>query len=251
MAMRMKKDIHMSGKEMVEMLMIRPGDLGKYAVITGPADRRDAVIKFLKDPIKNFSFFEYAMFTGDLDGIKVSVENGGRFSADSAIAAEIACEGGVECIIRAGSCGALDENIAVGDIIIVTDVIRGDGVTPHYVDDNFKAKADEKVVGALKKACDKLNVKYYAGPIWTTDALLRETRELVEAHCAKGAIAVDMVTSSLLTIAQLNNKMAGSITAVSDNVITGEMGFINPKYYDAEASVVKVSLEAIKILEGK
>lgn len=249
--MQMKRDIHMSGKDMVEMLMIRPGDLGKYAVITGPADRRDAVIKFLKNPIKNFSFFEYAMYTGDLEGIKVSVENGGRFSADSAIAAEVACEGGVECIIRVGSCGALDENIQVGDVVIVTDVIRGDGVTPHYVEDNFKAKADGKVVEALKKACDKLQVKYQLGPTWTTDALLRETREIVEAQRAKGAIAVDMVTSSLLTIAQLKGKKAGSIMAVSDNVVTGEMGFINPKYYDAEANIVKVSLEAIRILEGK
>ena len=44
---------------------------------------------------------------------------------------------------------------------------------------------------------------------------------------------------------------AGSISAVSDNVITGEMGFMNPKYYDAEASVIKVCLEAVKILDGK
>lgn len=249
--MQMKKDIHLCGKDLVEMLMIRPGDLGKYAVITGPADRRDAVIKLLKNPIKNFSFFEYSMYTGDLDGIKVSVENGGRYSADSAIAAEIACEGGVDNIIRAGSCGALDEKIQVGDVIIVTDVLRGDGVTPYYVDANFKTKADQKIVDAMKKACDKLKVKYHVGPIWTTDALLRETREVIEGVRAQGAIAVDMVTSSLLTIAQLKGKKAGSVTAVSDNVITGEMGFINPKYYDAEANVVKVSIETIKILAGK
>lgn len=251
MAMRMVKDIHMSGKEMVEMLMIRPGDIGKYAILTGPADRRDAVIKFLANPIKNFSFFEYSMFTGALDGIKVSAMNSGRFSGDSAIGAEIACEGGVNCIIRAGSCGVLDENIEVGEVIIVTDVIRDDGVTPHYVEKSFKTKADGKVVEALKKACDKLKIKYRVGPIWTTDALLRETRETVEKFRSQGAIAVDMVTSTLLTIAQLKGVKAGSITAVSDNVITGEMGFINPKYYDAESNVVKASIEAVKILEGK
>ncbi len=249
--MQMQRDIHMSGKDMVEMLMIRPGDLGKYAIITGPAERRDAILKFLKNPIKNFSFFEYAMFTGDLDGIKVSVENGGRFSADSAIAAEVACEGGVKYIIRAGSCGGLNEDIQVGEVVIATDVVRGDGVTPYYVGDDFKTRADEKVVNALKKACDKLKVPYKVGAVWTTDALLRETREVVEKFRSKGAIAVDMVTSSLLTIAQLKKVAAGSILAVSDNVITGEMGFINPKYYDALSNIVKVSLEEVRILEGK
>jgi purine-nucleoside phosphorylase len=107
------------------------------------------------------------------------------------------------------------------------------------------------VVDALKKACDRLKVSYKVGPVWTTDALLRETREVVESFRSKGAVAVDMVTSSLLTIAQLKKVAAGSILAVSDNVITGEMGFINPKYYDAESNIVKVSLEAVKILEGK
>lgn len=249
--MQMKKDIHLSAQDLLQMVQVRPGDFGKFAIIAGPADRRDAVLKHLKDPMRNFSFMEYAFYTGTLDGIKVTVGNGGRFSPDSAITSEIACAGGVEYLIRAGSCGAMDETINIGDCFIVDSVLRGDGVTPSYVDGNFKTTSDKDVVSALKKAADNLKLAAHVGMNWTTDALLRETREVVEARRAQGARSVDMVCSALLTIAQLKKVKAAAILAVSDNLITGEMGFINPKYYMAENHIIQVSLDAIKLLAKK
>ena len=194
---------------------------------------------------------EYSFFTGYLDDIKVTVGNGGRFSADSAITSEVICNGGVEYVIRVGSCGAIDENINIGDVFIVEDILRGDGVTPYYVKEDFKTVSDKNVLEGLKESAKNLGAKFHSGRAWTTDALLRETREIVEDKRAKGARAVDMVSSSLLTIAQLNNVKAGAILAVSDNLITGEMGFINPSYYEAENKIIKIALETVKSLAKK
>lgn len=246
--MQMRKQIHLTGKDLINMVQVKPGDFGKFAIITGTPERRDAVLKNLQKVIKNFSFMEYAFFTGYLDDIKVTVGNGGRFSADSAITSEVVCNGGVQYVIRAGSCGAMDENIKIGDVFIVEDILRGDGVTPYYIKDDFKTVSDKTVLEALKKSAQNIGAKSHTGKAWTTDALLRETREIVEEKRAKGAKAVDMVSSALLTIAQLNNVKAGAILAVSDNLITGEMGFINPSYYEAENQIIKISLEAVKLL---
>lgn len=246
--MEMKRDVHLSGKDLMSMVQLRPGDLGKFAIVPGPLDRLNALIKKLKDPIKNFSFMEYNMYTGTIDGIKVSAGNGGRFSSDSAINAEILCNAGTENIIRIGSCGALDEKINIGDLIIVTDVYRGDGVTPYYVDKDFVTKADQKIIDVLTKACKKFGITCHLGGVWTTDALLKETKEIVGRFRKQGAIAVDMVCSSLLTIAQLYKVKAGAVLAVSDNIITGEMGFTNPKYYMSESMMLDISLEAVRIL---
>ena len=249
--MLMKKDIHLTGQDLLGMVQVKPGDFGKYAVIPGTTERRDAILEYLEHPVKSFSFFEYSMYTGFYEGIKIAVGNGGRFSPDSAIIAEILCAGQVEYIIRAGSCGALDEKIKVGDVVLATGVIRGDGVTPYYVDKDFKTVSDAKVVQALEKVSNAEGVKVHKGLMWTTDALLRETRELIEGVRKDGAIAVDMVTSALLTIAQLNRVKACSIAAVSDNLITGELGFMNPDYFEAEAKVVKICLDAVKALAQK
>ena len=128
---------------------------------------------------------------------------------------------------------------------------RGYGVTPYYVDKSFKTVADKKISDTMYEIAKGMGLNVHRGVCWTTDALLRETREIVEAKRKEGAKAVDMVSSTLLTLAQVYNVKAGSILAVSDNVVTGEMGFMNPLYYIAESNVIKIGLETVKKLEGK
>jgi len=249
--MRMQKDVHLTGKDLTAMVQLRPQDVGKYAIVPGPRDRLDALLKKIENPVKNFTFMEYSMYTGTLDGIKVTGINGGRFSTDTSITTEVMCNAGIQNVIRIGTAGALDENIKVGDLFVVDEVIRGDGVTPYYVDKNFKTVADKKISDTLYEVASGMGLTVHRGVAWTTDALLRETREIVEAKRQEGAGAVDMVSSTLLTICQTYNVKAGSILAVSDNVITGEMGFMNPLYYMAESNLIKIALETVKKMEGK
>ncbi|MBI4707364.1 MAG: hypothetical protein HY761_05510 [Candidatus Omnitrophica bacterium] len=247
----MQKEVHLTGSDLTQMVQLRPQDVGKYAIVPGPRDRLEVLLKKIENPVKNFSFMEYTMYTGTYSGIKVTAINGGRFSTDTSITTEVMCNAKIPNIIRIGTCGALDENIKVGDIIVVDKVIRGDGVTPYYVDKNFQTVADKKITDTLYEVAKGMGLNVHRGTTWTTDALLRETREIVEAKRKEGAMAVDMVSSTLITIAQTYNIKAGSILAVSDNVITGEMGFMNPLYYMAESNVITIALETVKKLEGK
>lgn len=248
--MQMQKEIHLTGRDLTQMVQLRPQDVGKYAIVPGPKDRLEVLIKKLDNPVKNFSFMEYTMYTGSFNGIKITAINGGRFSTDTSITTEVMCNAKIQNIIRVGTCGALDENIKVGDLVVVDKVIRGDGVTPYYVDKNFQTVADKKITDTLFEVAKGMGVNIHRGTTWTTDALLRETREIVEAKRKEGAMAVDMVSSALLTLAQIYKVKAGSILAVSDNVITGEMGFMNPLYYMAETKLIEIALETVKRLEG-
>ncbi|MGA2774941.1 MAG: hypothetical protein ABSE81_02630 [Candidatus Omnitrophota bacterium] len=247
----MVKDVHLTGKDLTDMVQLRPQDVGKYAIVPGPKDRLEVLLKKIENPVKNFSFMEYTMYTGNLEGIRVTAINGGRFSTDTSITTEVMCNAGIPNIIRIGTCGSLDENIKVGDLFVVDNIIRGDGVTPYYVDKDFKTLADKKIADTLYDVAKGMGVNVYRGTCWTTDALLRETKEIVEAKRKEGAKAVDMVSSTLLTIAQTYKIKAGSILAVSDNVVTGEMGFMNPLYYMAESNLIKIALGVVKKLEGK
>jgi uridine phosphorylase len=268
--MQMQKEVHLTGKDLTAMVQLRPQDVGIYAIVPGPKDRLEALIKKLENPVRNFSFMEYTMYTGTYQGIKITAMNGGRFSTDTSITTEVMCHAGIKNIIRIGTCGALDENISIGDLVVVDKVIRGDGVTPYYVESKFQTISDKKISDILfevaqqvlglnprtncenKKTVQSIGagVKVHRGTSWTTDALLRETREIVEAKRKEGAIAVDMVSSTLLTLCQVYKVCAASVLAVSDNVITGEMGFMNPLYYMAEANLINVALETVKRLEG-
>jgi len=249
--MQMQKEIHLTGKDLTDMVQLRPQDVGKYAIVPGPRDRLDILMKKIENPVRNFSFMEYTMYTGMYQGIKITGINGGRFSTDTSITTEVMCNAGIKNIIRIGTCGSLEENIKVGDLVVVDGIIRGDGVTPYYVDSSFKTVADKRIADTLYNVAKDMGINVHRGVVWTTDALLRETRDIVKAKHKEGAIAVDMVSSALLTIAQTYKVMAGSILAVSDNVITGEMGFMNPLYYMAETNLINIALETAKKLEGK
>ncbi|HPN88654.1 MAG TPA: hypothetical protein PLH56_04880 [Candidatus Omnitrophota bacterium] len=250
---QMRKEVHMTGKDLMGMVQLRPQDVGKYAIVPGPKERMEAILKNLKDPIKNFSFMEYTMYTGSYENTKVTTINGGRFAADTSITTEILCNAEVKYMIRAGSCGALREDMKVGDLIVVDTAIKGEGVTQYYVDKNFIPAADRNLtrdIVSVAKTCAPAS-QVYTGACWTTDSILRETREHVGNAIKQGAIAVDMVSAAFLTICQLYKIPAAVILAVSDNVITGEMGFMNPNYYFAETSMVKICFELIRKMENK
>jgi len=235
------------------MVQLRPEDVGKYALVPGPAERMESIVKKLKDPVKNFSFMEYTMHTGDFDGTKITTINGGRFAADTSITTEILCNAEIGAMIRLGSCGALREDMKVGDLVVATTAIKGEGVTQYYVDKDYEPKADEKLTQDLidlASANPMINA-VHTGKCWTTDAILRETREHVGKAIEQDAIAVDMVSAAFLTICDLYKVPAAVILAVSDNVITGEMGFMNTDYYMSESAMIGIAFDLIKKLEGK
>ena len=251
----MQRDIHMTGQDLMGMVQLRPQDVGKYAIVPGPKERLDGLMKKIESPVKNFSFMEYTMYTGTYAGVKVTGINGGRFAADTSITTEILCNAQVKCLIRIGSCGALTNDIKIGDLIVATGCVRGDGVTPYYVDKDFETKPDAALTQAITKIAQRvvapMGNQVHTGKVWTTDAILRETKEHVNNAIDQGAIGVDMVSSAFLTIAQLYKIPAVSILAVSDNIMTGEMGFMNPDYYMSEGSLITIALNLIKQQEGK
>ena len=99
----------------------------------------------LDQPQKNFTFLDYEMHTGTLDGKRVTVGNGGRYAPDTAITTEILCGAGVESLIRFGSCGSLQEHVKIGDLVIVTGALRGEGTSPYYVPKNFSTVAHPRI----------------------------------------------------------------------------------------------------------
>lgn len=202
----------------------------------------------LANPAKNFTFLDYEMHTGTLDGKRVTVGNGGRFAPDTAMTTEILCAAGAESLIRIGSCGSLQEHVKIGDLVIVTGAIRGDGTTSYYVPKNFSTVAHPKVVAALKAAAESIKIRHHLGWIFTTDALFQETPELIQELNAQQITSIDMVTSTFLTIAQLRQKRAGAILAVSDECLSGKFGFRDPLFFAAEEQMVEVAQKALDYL---
>lgn len=206
------------------------------------------LLGILDSPRRDFAFLDYEMHTGTYQGKKLTVGNGGRYAPDTAITTEILCAGGVDSLIRIGSCGALQEHIKIGDLVIVAGALRGEGTSAYYVPKNFSTTSHPDIARALTEAAEALNVRYHVGWVYTTDALFQETPELVAELEQQGVSAIDMVTSAFLTIAQVRGRKAGAILAVSDECLNGKMGFRDSAFQAAEEKMVAVALQAVRFL---
>jgi uridine phosphorylase len=244
----MIKEPHFTPQKMLSMLGLKADSLGPYALIPGPKERSQMLLGTLNNPTKDFTFLDYEMHTGTIDGKRVTVGNGGRFAPDTAMTTEILCAAGVEWLIRIGSCGSLQDHVKIGDLVIVTGAIRGEGTTSYYVAKNFSTVAHPEMVNALKRAAETLKIRYHLGWIFTTDALFQETPALIPELNQQQVSSIDMVTSTFLTIAQLRKKKAGAILAVSDECLHGKFGFRDPLFLAAEEKMVEVAENALRYL---
>lgn len=245
----MRKEPHFTPETMLSLLGVEADSLAPIALIPGPRERSEMLLKTLGNPKKSFSFLDYEMHTGTYNGKRIIVGNGGRYAADTAITTELLCAGGVRILIRVGSCGALKKKAKIGDLIVITGAIRGDGTTPYYVPRNFSTTSHPDIVRALMDSAKRLKVRAHLGWVYTTDALFRETPELLEELEQHGIAAIDMVTSAFLTVAQVRHRKAGAILAVSDECFSGRMGFRHPRFLKAEEKMVEVALKAIHLMD--
>jgi len=244
----MLKEAHFTPQRMLNMLGLKRDSLGPYALVPGPKERSDMLLKLLDGAQKSFTFLDYEMHTGSLEGKRVTVGNGGRYAPDTAITTEILCGAGAESLIRVGSCGSLQEHIKICDLVIVTGALRGDGTSRYYVAENFSTVAHGDIVNALKRAADDLQVRYHLGWIFTTDALFQETPELIQQLNEQNVSSIDMVTSTFLTIAQVRGKKAGALLSVSDECLHGKFGFRDPAFFQAEQKTIEVARQALRYL---
>ncbi len=244
----MQRDVHLKPKDLLEHLQFKEGDFGKIALVSGQPQRAKLCLDMLERPTKNFTFLGYTFWTGFYKGRKITVGNGGFYSPDSAFVTELLCNAGIDILVRLGSCGALRGDIGIGDFIIADKILRGDGATRYYVKDDFSPAVDKDLSDKLCKVMEKKG-KVHKGDIWTTDALFRETKEIVNSYIAKGAVAVDMVTSPFVTLANLYGKKSCAVLLVSDNLITGELGFSDFKLFEAQKKMIKEVFEFVLDLD--
>ncbi len=198
-------------------ILCKEGDIAPFVLLPGDPGRVLRMAKLL-DEFREISFNrEYRVVTGKYKNTPVTICSTGIGGPATAIAMEELINLGAKVFIRVGSCGASQEEIKIGDLIISDGVIREDDTTLEYVPIQFPAVADRKIVGLLEKAAQKLGVRYFVGPTVSIDALYSpQTREKKEFWKKFGALAQDMEAGTVITLARIRNIKAGAILLVVD-----------------------------------
>ncbi|MGQ9920849.1 MAG: nucleoside phosphorylase [Desulfobacca sp.] len=145
-------------------LQTRPGDLAPYILTSGAPERIRRLAGLLDKIQFERQHREFLTITGIYQGIPVS----GLATGIGAPPTAIAIIEAVQCqpqatFIRLGSCGSLQPQIQLGDLVISSKALRHDGVTQYYAPPEVEATADPEVTAALQDAARQLGVVSHTG----------------------------------------------------------------------------------------
>ena len=236
-----------------------PGELAEYILLPGDQDRVEKVAAHFDSVERTHRHREFASATGSYKGQRVSVVSTGIGTDNVEIVlAEILQITQRPTFIRIGSCGALQEGMELGDLVISTGSVRLETTTSWFVHESYPALAHHEAVLALIEAAQGLGHKHHVGITATAPGfygaqgrpiprLPIRYPDLAEEITRQGVLNFEMEVSAVLVLAGLAGCRAGAVCAVYANRRTGEFveGAIKDK---AEATVVETGLESLRIL---
>ena len=158
---------------------------------------------------------------------------------------------GVRQILFVGWCGAVSPAVKAGDIIVPGSAMVDEGTSGHYCDPSCRvALPGRSLTRQLALALEHDGAKFHDGAVWTTDAIFRETVEKVKHFQAKGALAVEMELSAVLTVAAFRGLDAAGVLVVSDELSDYQWrpGFKQPAFRDARQAVCRAVLMVARVL---
>ncbi len=169
-------------------LKIRNGDVGRYVILPGDPGRVPKIAAYLTDAKQIAQNREYNVYTGYLNGEKVSVCSTGIGGPSAAIAVEELIDSGADTFIRVGTSGGIDLSVFGGDLIIAEAAIRAEGTSYEYLPQGYPSVADFAVTTALADAARELSTnepgnRYHVGVVHSKDSFYGETNPERSAVC--------------------------------------------------------------------
>ncbi len=198
-----------------------PGDLTDLALLPGDPGRVDRIAAHCTDVETIAENREYKLVNATYDGRRLTIASTGIGSPSAAIALEELAAVGVETFIRVGTTGALQADIAIGDMVIATGAAKDEGTTKRYEAPTIPAVSDYEVLTALVGAAANDPGTVHLGPIATDDAFYAETDAYVRRWEEAGLLAVEMEAAALFTLARRKGLHAGAICTVDGNLVEG------------------------------
>jgi uridine phosphorylase len=206
-------------------LLVEEGDLADVALVPGDPGRVDRIASHCEDATAVAENREYKLVNASYEGKAVTICSTGIGSPSAAIAAEELSTVGVDTLLRVGTTGALQEGIAIGDMVVATGAAKDEGTTKRYESETVPAVPDYEVLSALVDAAESREEDgggaVHVGPIATDDAFYAETEAYVRDWEAAGLLAVEMEAAALFSLARRKGLRAGAICTVDGNLVEG------------------------------
>jgi 5'-methylthioadenosine phosphorylase/purine-nucleoside phosphorylase len=201
-----------------------PGEYAEACLLPGDPLRAQYIAEtFLDNPVQRNSERGMLGYTGEFNGRPVSVQASGMGCPSAGIVIEELVQLGVKKILRVGTCGGLQPDMSIGDLIIAMSAVAADQAPVHLIGGEPHAPTAhwELVHGAVHYA-KELGKSVRVGPIVSSDVFYNPDGGQYQRWSDRGILAVEMEAAMLFTLGALRKVQTGCLLIVSDVVVEGE-----------------------------
>jgi DeoD family purine-nucleoside phosphorylase len=201
-----------------------PGEYADACLLPGdPLRARYIAETFMDDVVERNAERGMLGYTGTFEGSTVSVQSSGMGCPSAAIVIEELVQLGVKKIVRVGTCGGLQPDLAIGELLCAVSAAPADSTASHYVGgEPHVPTADFDLVHGAVHHAKKLGKPMRVGPIVSSDIFYNPDQDQARRWSERGLLAVEMEAAVLFTLGALRRVQAGCLLIVSDMVVEGE-----------------------------
>jgi purine-nucleoside phosphorylase len=202
---------------------------------------------------KKWMPFEPArVYTINLKGRRVSLVGPAMGAPAATFVLERLIAAGAKRVIMLGLCGSIRREVKIGHLVVPMGAGIEEGVSRHYVSNTKKAYPGGGALEAVREAVKNSGKSFHQGPVWTIDAVFRETKKKVLQYGERGILAVEMEASALFTVAAYREIELAALLVVSDELfdLRWRTGFTRPRFLSACRVACRIALDAALRLGG-
>ncbi|MBP1904687.1 purine-nucleoside phosphorylase [Paenibacillus turicensis] len=163
-------------------------------------------------------------FTGTYQGKQISVQGTGMgIPSISIYVNELISEYKVKNLIRVGTCGGMQKDVHVRDVILAQASCTDSSMNQHIFGGfDYAPIANFSLLKAAYDEGTARGLKLQVGNVFSSDMFYRDDKTYVQKLMDYGVLGVEMETTALYTLAAKFGVHALAILTVSDHLITGE-----------------------------
>ena len=201
-----------------------PGEYAEACLLPGDPLRAQYIAEtYFDNPVQRNGERGMLGYTGTWNGKPISVQATGMGCPSAAIVIEELVQLGVKRLIRVGTCGGLQPDLELGDLIVAISAVSADQTVATYVDhEPHSPTASWEIIHAAVHMAKEVGQHIRVGPIVSSDVFYNPDGGQYERWSKRGILGVEMEASVLFTLGALRGVQAGALLTVSDIVVEGE-----------------------------
>ena len=204
----------------------QPGDFAETVLLPGDPLRAAYIAeRYLVDAVRVTAVRNMLGFTGHYRGQRISVMGTGMgIPSCSIYASELAAEYGVRRLVRVGTCGAVQADLKLGDLILAQGACTDSGVNrQRFGGQDYAAIASWPLLHALAMEAQRKALPIHVGNVYSADLFYGVDTDLLPRLTRMGVLGIEMEAAGLYGLAAERGVQALAVLTVSDHLLHREM----------------------------